>query len=61
MGMVGLRGATGAALVVLGLSAMVYSVVQLKAQDYLAAMLMTVIGFSLLRSGTELLRPVVGE
>ncbi|MCA9581530.1 MAG: hypothetical protein KC416_07025 [Myxococcales bacterium] len=55
------RAAAGGLLTLLALGAMVYAVAVLREHDYIAAMLLTVIGLSLIRAGTELLRPVLGE
>lgn len=38
-----------------------WSVVQLTAHDYVAAVLLVVVGLTLARTAVELLRPTVGE
>lgn len=56
-----LRDGSGALLVLVSLGVMYVSIVQLRAHDYLAALLLVVMGLSLLRAGVELLRPSIGE
>ena len=56
-----LRDGTGAVLALTALGVLFYGIVQLRAHDYVAAILLVVTGLSLLRAGTELLRASVGE
>lgn len=56
-----LRDGSGFLLVVMALAALFYGVVELRAHDYLAAMLLLLTGLAVLRAGVELLRPTVGE
>lgn len=56
-----LRDGSGAVLVGLAIAALVFGVVQLRAHDYLAAVLSIFVALSVLRAGVELLRPSVGE
>ena len=51
----------GLIVMAFALAALVYAVFVLRTRDYVATMLLSVIGFSLLRASTELLRPTVGE
>ena len=53
--------AIGAMLLLIALGVLFYAIVQLRTHDYVAAILLVVTGLSLLRAGTELLRPTVGE
>jgi uncharacterized protein (DUF983 family) len=59
--LVWLREATGVLLVVGALAACAYGVLELRAHDYVAAIVVVVIGLALLGAGTELLRSSVGE
>ncbi len=59
--MVWLREGTGALLVLAAVAACGYGVLQLRAHDYVSAIVVVVIGLALLGAGTELLRPSVGE
>lgn len=59
--MVWLREATGVLLVVGALATCTYGVLELRAHDYVAAIVVVVIGLALLGAGTELLRSSVGE
>jgi hypothetical protein len=59
--MVWLREGAGALLVLAALAACFYGVLQLRAHDYVSAIVIVVVGLSLLGAGTELLRPSVGE
>ena len=43
------------------LGVLFYAVLQLRAHDYVAAILLVIVGLSLLRAGAELLRSTVGE
>ena len=56
-----LREVTGVALVLIALGTLFAGVTELRAHDYLACMILTFTGLSLMRAGTELLRPSVGE
>ena len=56
----GLRDGSGAVLLVAALSALFYGVVLLRGRDYLACMILTFAGLSLLRAGIELLGPSPG-
>ncbi|HKP57790.1 MAG TPA: hypothetical protein VJV78_13755 [Polyangiales bacterium] len=56
-----LREVTGVVLVLIALVTLFASVTQLRAHDYLACMILTFTGLSLMRAGSELLRPSVGE
>jgi hypothetical protein len=56
-----LRDGSGALLVLTSLGVLFYAVLELRAHDYVAAILLVVTGLSLLRAGVELLRPTVGE
>lgn len=56
-----LRDGSGALLVGLAMAALVFGVVQLRAHDYLAAVLSVIVALSVLRAGVELLRPTLGE
>jgi hypothetical protein len=48
-------------LVLSALSVLFYGVMQLRQRDYLACIILTLTGLSLMRAGVELLRPSVGE
>jgi hypothetical protein len=56
-----LREVTGVVLVLVALVTLFVGVTQLRAHDYLACMILTFTGLSLMRAGAELLRPSVGE
>ncbi len=56
-----LRDGSGALLVLSALAVLFFGVVELRGHDYVAAIILVVIGLSLLRGGVELLRPSVGE
>jgi hypothetical protein len=56
-----LRDGSGTVLVAAALAALFHGVTQLRSHDYLACIVLTVIGLSLLRAGVELLRPSLGE
>ncbi|MBK8173548.1 MAG: hypothetical protein IPK60_24870 [Sandaracinaceae bacterium] len=56
-----LREGSGALLVLIAAATLFYSVVSLRARDYIAAVLLIATGLAVLRSGVELLRPSVGE
>ena len=58
---VGLREGTGVVLVVAALVTLFIGVTELRAHDYLACIILTFTGLSLMRAGAELLRPSVGE
>jgi hypothetical protein len=49
------------ALVLSALGLLFYGVVQLRQRDYLACVILTLTGLSLMRAGVELLRLSVGE
>ncbi len=55
------REGAGGALVVGAAGVLVYAVVQLRDHDYVASILLVLVGLSLLRAGVELLRVSVGE
>ncbi|HKU44373.1 MAG TPA: hypothetical protein VJR89_39710 [Polyangiales bacterium] len=57
----GLREITGVVLVLLALVTLFIGVTELRSHDYLACMILTFTGLSLMRAGSELLRPSVGE
>ncbi len=56
-----LRDGTGTLLVLCALSALFYGVTRLRGHDYLACIILSLTGLSLLRAGVELLRPSVGD
>jgi hypothetical protein len=56
-----LREVTGVVLVLVALVTLFIGVSELRAHDYLACMILTFTGLSLMRAGAELLRPSVGE
>lgn len=56
-----LRDGAGALLVLASLVTLFRTVVELRGHDYLAALLLCVMGLALVRGGVELLRPTVGE
>lgn len=56
-----LREVVGVVLVVAALVMLFVGVTQLRAHDYLACIILTFTGLSLMRAGAELLRPSVGE
>ena len=56
-----LRDGSGALLVLTSLGVLFYAVLQLRGHDYVAAILLVIVGLSLLRAGAELLRSTVGE
>jgi hypothetical protein len=56
-----LRDGSGVVLVLSALGVLFYAVVELRERDYLACVILTLTGLSLMRAGVELLRPSVGE
>jgi hypothetical protein len=56
-----LRDGTGLLLVVAALGTLGYGVVLLRGRDYLACIILTLTGLSLLRAGVELLRVPEGS
>ncbi len=56
-----LRDVIGVVLVLAALVTLFIGVTQLRAHDYLACIILTFTGLSLMRAGAELLRPSVGE
>ncbi len=56
-----LREVLGALLLVAALVTLFFAVMNLRAHDYVAAILLSVMGVALLGAGVELLRPTVGE
>ena len=56
-----LRDGTGVVLVLSALGVLFYGVVQLRERDYLACVVLTLSGLSLMRGGVELLRASVSE
>jgi hypothetical protein len=57
----GLREVTGVVLVLSALVTLFIGVTELRGHDYLACIILTFTGLSLMRAGAELLRPSVGE
>ena len=57
----GLREGSGGLLLVSSLAVLTYGVVYLRSHDYVAALVLVVIGLALLGAGVELLRPSAGE
>jgi hypothetical protein len=55
------RDGTGSLLVVVALGGLFFAVRQLADHDYVAAILLSLTGLSLLWAGVELLRPTIGE
>lgn len=55
------RDGAGGVLVAAALMLLFMGVWQLRAHDYVAAILLLLSGLSVLRAGTELLRPSLGE
>jgi hypothetical protein len=55
------RDASGVLLVLSALGTLFYSVMQLRQRDYLACVILTLAGLSLMRAGVELLRASVSE
>jgi hypothetical protein len=55
------RDGSGVVLLVCALASLFYGVMQLRQRDYLACLILSLTGISLLRAGVELLRPSVGE
>jgi hypothetical protein len=56
-----LRAGAGLGLLLCALAVLFYGVMQLRQRDYLACIVLTMTGLSLMRAGVELLRPSVGE
>ena len=56
-----LRDGSGVVLVLSALGVLFYGVVQLRERDYLACVILTLSGLSLMRGGVELLRASVSE
>lgn len=56
-----LREVFGVLLLVAALGTLFSGVMNLRAHDYVAAILLSVMGLALLGAGVELLRPTVGE
>lgn len=55
------RPITGVLLVGVALVTLFFGVRELSSHDYVAALILTIMGLSLLGAGVELLRPTVGE
>ena len=55
------RDGSGALLVGAAIAVLFWGVLQLRAHDYVAAVLLVITGLSVLRAGVELLRPTLGE
>ena len=55
------RDGSGVLLLLSALVALAIALGQIQAHDYVAAILLVVVGLSLLRAGVELLRPGMGE
>ncbi|HEY2734594.1 MAG TPA: hypothetical protein VGI70_11450 [Polyangiales bacterium] len=55
------RDGSGVLLLLCSLASLFYGVMQLRQRDYLACLILSLTGISLLRAGVELLRPSVGE
>lgn len=56
-----LRAGTGALLVGGSMPLLFWAIVQLRGHDYVAGLLLVVAALSVLRAGTDLLRPTLGE
>ncbi|MEM9068791.1 MAG: hypothetical protein AAGE52_09800 [Myxococcota bacterium] len=56
-----LREGSGALLLLSALATLFYGVVKLRAHDYVATIVLVVVGLALLGAAVELLRPSVGE
>ena len=56
-----LRDASGALAMLAAVAGLGWAVVQLTSHDYVAAVLLVVVGLTLARTSVELLRPTVGE
>lgn len=56
-----LRDGSGGILVLVSLTVLFYAVGQLRDHDYVAAIVLVVMGLAILGAGVELLRPSVGE
>ncbi|HEX7479858.1 MAG TPA: hypothetical protein VF331_18800 [Polyangiales bacterium] len=56
-----LRDGAGALLVLAALGVLFHGVTRLRVHDYLACIILSLTGLSLMRAGVELLRPSVGE
>jgi hypothetical protein len=55
------RDGTGVLLVGTSMAVLFWAIVQLRAHDYVAAILLTVAALSTMRAGADLLRPTLGE
>lgn len=55
------RDGSGGLLVLAALGVLFYGVVELRAHDYVSAIILVVTGLCVLGAGVELLRPSVGE
>jgi hypothetical protein len=56
-----LREGSGVVLILAALVALFVGVSELRERDYLACIILTFTGLSLMRAGADLLRPSVGE
>jgi hypothetical protein len=56
-----LRNGSGTLLVVAALAVLFYGIAQLRAHDYVSAIILVVTGLCLIGAGVELLRPSAGE
>lgn len=56
-----LRDSFGVLLILVGLSALLGVVLDVRAHDYVAAMLWATVGMALVRAAVALLRPSMGE
>jgi hypothetical protein len=56
-----LREGSGALLVLGALAVLYQAVAVLRGRDYLACIILVMVGLSLMRAGVELLRPSIGD
>ncbi|MFW5924897.1 MAG: hypothetical protein ACOCV4_01960 [Myxococcota bacterium] len=56
-----LRDGTGAVLALCALGVLFYGITELRAHDYVSAIVLVVTGLSLLGAGVDLLRSSIGE
>lgn len=56
-----MRDGSGALLIGAAIAVLFWGVLQLRAHDYVAAILLVIAGLAVLRAGVELLRPTLGE
>jgi hypothetical protein len=55
------RNGSGVGLLLCAIATLFYGVMQLRQRDYLACLILSLSGISLMRAGVELLRASVGE